>query len=71
MQGAALACDRVHHVHVDHCLAVGVRSVGHSVTDHVLDEHLEHTAGLIVHEAGNALRATAPSQAAVGMLGDS
>lgn len=44
--------------------------VGDGVADHVLQEHLQHTAGLLVDEAGDALHSSAPGQAADGGLGD-
>ena len=44
--------------------------VGHGVTDDVLEEDLEDTAGLLVDEAGDALDATTASETADGRLGD-
>ena len=46
VQGASLALERVHHVHGGNGLAAGVLGVGHRITDHVLEEQLEHTTGL-------------------------
>ncbi|KAF1570552.1 UNVERIFIED_CONTAM: hypothetical protein FQV15_0000014, partial [Eudyptes pachyrhynchus] len=43
---------------------------GDGVADHVLQEHLQHTAGLLVDEAGDALHSPAPGQAADGGLSD-
>ena len=54
VEGAALALEGVHDVHGGDGLAAGVLSVGHGVTDHVLEEHLEDRAGLLVDEAGDA-----------------
>jgi len=70
VQGLALALERVHHVHGGHGLAASVLGVGHRVTDHVLEEHLEHTAGLLVDEARDALHATTASETADSGLGD-
>jgi hypothetical protein len=41
--GAALALERVHHVHGGDGLAAGVLGVGHRIADHVLEEHLEYS----------------------------
>eukprot|EP01023_Acetabularia_acetabulum_P018661 TRINITY_DN19426_c1_g1_i1.p1 TRINITY_DN19426_c1_g1~~TRINITY_DN19426_c1_g1_i1.p1 ORF type:complete len:141 (+),score=28.38 TRINITY_DN19426_c1_g1_i1:99-521(+) len=70
VQGAALALERVDHVHGGDRLAAGVLGVGHGIADHVLKEDLEHTAGLLVDEARNALDATTARQTADGRLGD-
>merc|ERR1712216_536840 len=70
IQGAALALEGVHDVHGGHGLPAGVLSVGDGVTDDVLKEDLEDTAGLLVDEPGDALDATTASKAADGGLGD-
>ena len=70
VQGAALALERVDHVHGGHGLAAGVLGVGHRIADHVLQEHLEDTAGLFVDEAADALDATTACETADGGLGD-
>ncbi|KAL4853699.1 histone H3 [Chlorella vulgaris] len=70
VQGAALALECVDDVKSGDGLAAGMLGVGHSVTNHVLQEHLEHTAGLLVDEAADALDTTTASQAADGGLGD-
>ena len=44
--------------------------VGHGVTDDVLEEDLEDTAGLLVDEAADALDTTTAREAADGGLGD-
>merc|ERR1711966_326503 len=70
VQGAALALEGVHDVHGGDGLPASVLGVGHGITDHVLEEHLEHGAGLLVDQAGDALDATTASQTADGRLGD-
>jgi hypothetical protein len=45
-------------------------SVGDSITDDVLEEDLEHRAGLLVDKTRDALDTTAASEAANGRLGD-
>ncbi|XP_021052612.1 histone H3-like centromeric protein cpar-1 [Mus pahari] len=68
VEGAALALESVHHIHGGDGLALGVLSVGDCVADDVLQEHLQHTTGLLVDETRDALDTTAPSQAADGRL---
>jgi hypothetical protein len=45
VQGAALALERVDHVHCGHGLAARVLGVGHGVAHHVLKEHLVIVGG--------------------------
>jgi len=70
VEGAALALEGVDHVHGGDGLAAGVLSVGHGLADHVLEEHLEHRARLLVDEAGDALHTATASETADGRLGD-
>ncbi|CAB3370576.1 Hypothetical predicted protein [Cloeon dipterum] len=70
VEGAALALEGVDHVHGGHGLPLGVLGVGDGVADHVLEEHLQHTASLLVDEAGNALDSAATGQTADGRLCD-
>jgi hypothetical protein len=68
VQGLALALERIDHIQSSHGLAAGVLSVGHCVADDVLQEHLQHSTGLLVDEARDALHAAAASEAADGGL---
>ena len=70
VEGAALALEGVHDVEGRDGLALGVLGVGDGVTDDVLEEDLEDTAGLLVDQAGDALDTSTASQAADGRLGD-
>lgn len=70
VEGAALALEGVDDVEGGDGLTAGVLRVGDGVTDHVLKEDLEHTAGLLIDEAADALDTTTASQAADGGLGD-
>nr|GMD15814.1 histone H4 [Ipomoea batatas] len=45
-------------------------SVGHGVSDHILEEDFEDSPGLLVDEAGDTLHASSTSQTANGRLGD-
>ncbi|KFU93223.1 hypothetical protein M959_11565, partial [Chaetura pelagica] len=70
VEGASLALQGIDHVHGRDSLPLGVLGVGDGVTDHVLQEHLQHAARLLVDEPRDALDAATPSQAADGRLGD-
>ena len=70
VQRAALALERVHHVHGGDGLAASVLGVRHGIADDVLEEHLQHRAGLLVDQTGDALDATSASETADGGLGD-
>ncbi|CAL9771388.1 unnamed protein product, partial [Musa acuminata subsp. burmannicoides] len=70
VEGAALALEGIDDVHGGDRLAAGVLGVGDCVADDVLEEDLEHAAGLLVDEAGDTLDATPPRQATDGRLGD-
>ena len=47
VEGAALALERVDDIHGGDGLPAGVLGVGDRIADHVLEEHLEDTAGLL------------------------
>ena len=68
VEGAALPLEGVDDVKSSDGLAAGVLGVGDGVTDDVLKEDLEDTAGLLVDEAGDALDTTTASEAADGGL---
>ena len=51
-------------------LALGVLSVGHSITDDGLEERLENTTGLLVDHSRDTLDTTTTSETADGGLGD-
>ncbi|XBH76261.1 hypothetical protein VPH35_102934 [Triticum aestivum] len=70
VEGAALALEGVDDVHGGDGLAAGVLGVGDGVADDVLQEDLEHAAGLLVDEPRDALHAAPASQTTDGRLGD-
>ena len=70
VEGTALSLERVHDVEGRDGLAAGVLGVGDGVTDHVLEEDLEHTAGLLVDEARDTLDTASAGQTADGGLGN-
>lgn len=70
-EGAALVLECVDHVHGCDSLTLGMLCVGDGVWDHLLHEHLEHSAGLLIDEVRDALDATKLGQLPDGRLGDS
>ena len=70
VEGLALALEGVDDVHGGDGLAAGVLGVGDGITDDVLEEDLEDTAGLLVDEAGDALDTATAGETADGGLGD-
>jgi hypothetical protein len=71
VQGTSLPLEGVHHVERSHGLTASVLSVGDSITDDVLEEHLQDTTGLLVDESRDTLDSSTTSQTANGGLGDS
>ena len=70
VQSAALAFQSVDDIHGGDGLALGVLGVGDGITDDVLQEDLQHTAGLFVDETRDTLDTTSASKTADGRLGD-
>ena len=70
VQSAALSLEGIDDVHGGHGLPLGVFGVGDGITDDVLQEYFQDTAGLFVDQAGNTLDTTTASQTADGGLGD-
>ena len=70
VEGTALTFQSVDDVHGGDGLPLGVFRVGHSVTDDVLEEHFEHTTGLLVDQAGDTLDTSTASKTTDSRLGD-
>lgn len=70
IESAALAFQSVHHIHGSDRLALGVFRVGDRVPDHILQENLQHPAGLLVDQTRDPLDAATASQTADGRFGD-
>ncbi len=70
VQGTSLPLESIDNVHGGDGLPLGVFGVGDGVPDDVLKEDLEHSAGLLVDEAGDTLDSTTASQTPDGGLGD-
>ena len=65
-----MAFQGIDDIHGGDSLALGVLGVGDGITDDVLKEDLEDTAGLLVDQARDTLDTTTTSQTADGGLGD-
>lgn len=70
VQGTALALEGVDNVEGGDGLALGVLSVGDSVTDDTLKEGLEDTTGLLVDHGRDTLDTTTTSETTDSGLGD-
>ena len=70
VQGTALTLQSIDDVHGSDGLSLGVLSVGDGISDDVLKEDLEDTAGLLVDETRDTLDSTTASQTADSGLGD-
>ena len=51
VESATLSLERIDDVHGGDGLSLGVLGVGDRIADHVLEEHLQDTASLLVDEA--------------------
>ena len=70
IQSTALTLESIDYVHSSDSLALGMLSVGDSITDHVLQEDFQDTAGLLVDQARDTLHATSASQTTDSRLCD-
>merc|ERR1740123_2454791 len=70
IQSTSLSLESIDNIHSSDSLPLGVFSVGDSVSDHVLKEHLQHTTGLLVDKSRDTLDSTTTSQTSDGGLGD-
>ena len=66
----SLTLQGVHNIERSDSLALGVLSVGDSVTDDALKEGLEDTTGLLVDHGGDTLNTTTASKTTDSRLGD-
>ena len=64
VEGLALALKGIDDIEGRDRLAAGVLGVGNGIANDVLKEDLEHTTGLLVDEARDALHATTAREAA-------
>ena len=70
VEGLALTLERINDIHDSDSMTASMLGVGDGITDDVLEEDLEHTAGLFVDETGDTLDTATTSETADGGLGD-
>ena len=70
VQGTSLTFEGIDDIHGGDGLPLGVLGVGDSVTDDVLEEHLEDTTGLLVDESRDTFYTTSSGKTTDGWLGD-
>ena len=70
IQGASLPLEGIDHIHGGDSLPLGVFGVGDSIPDHILQEDLQDSTGLLVDEARDPLDSSPPRQPTDGRLGD-
>ncbi|XP_058811212.1 uncharacterized protein LOC131676103 [Topomyia yanbarensis] len=70
-KNASLSLQSVDDIHCGDGLALGVFSVGDGISDHIFQEHLQHSSCLLVDQTGDTFYTTPTSQTANGGLGDS
>ena len=61
VQSTSLTLQSVDDIHGYDRLALGVLSVCHSITDHVLQEHFEDASSLLVYQTRDTLDTTSAS----------
>ena len=71
VQSTALALQGVDNIHGGDGLSLGVLSVGDCISNDVLQEHLQHSTGLLVDQTADSLHSATASKAPNGWLGDS
>ena len=67
---SSLSFQGINNIHSSHGLPASVLSVGHGISDDILQEDLEHTSGLFIDETADSLNATPASEPAYGRLGN-
>ena len=70
VEGLSLTLEGIDDIHGSDSLTTSMLSVGNGVSDDVLEEDLEHAAGLLVDEAGDTLDTATTGETADGGLGD-
>merc|ERR1719500_2101453 len=70
VQGTSLPLQGIDNIHGSNSLPLGVLGVGNSIPDHILQEHLQDTPGLLIDQSRDSLHATPPGQTTNGRLRD-
>jgi hypothetical protein len=71
VEGATLSLEGVNNIHGSDSLPLGMLSVSDSITNHILQEDLEHGTGLFINQTRDTLDTTTTSQTTNGGFGDS
>ena len=71
VQSTALTLQSVDNIHGGDGLSLGVLSVGDCISDDILQEHLQHSTGLLVDQTADSLHSTTASKTPDGWLRDS
>merc|ERR550517_2349027 len=70
IQSTPLPLESIDNIHSSNGLPLGMLGVGDGVPDHVLQEHLQDTPGLLVDQARDSLDATHSCKSSDGRLRD-
>merc|ERR1712203_164869 len=70
IKGSALPLQGIHHIHGSHSLPLGMLSVGHGITDDILQENLENTPGFLIDETTDPFDTTPSCKSPDCRLGD-
>ena len=70
VEGSSLSLEGVDDVEGGDGLSLGVLGVGHGVSDHVLEEGSEDSAGLLIDVGADSLDTTSSGESADSGLGD-
>ena len=66
----SLPLEGINNIHGGDSLPLGMFSVGYSIPDSILQEHLENTSCLLIDKSGDPLDTSPPGQPPNGRLGD-
>lgn len=70
VESAPLAFESIDDIHGGDGLPLGVLGVGDGIADDILQENLQHSAGLLIDESGDALDTPSAGQTSDGGFGD-
>jgi len=70
VEGLSLTLEGIDNIHGSDSLTACVLSVGYRVADDILEEDLEHTAGLFIDKSRDTLDTATTGETADGGLGD-
>jgi len=71
VEGLSLSFQGIDNVHSGDGLPLGMLGIGDCISNHVLEEVLQHTSGFLVDESADSLNTTSSGQSSNCRLGDS